>query len=62
MFIVRLLPLVMAKAASVGLFVDIPIISKFAFWSMVAAYLLWMRISRRGEEKGLKLHLMLTIV
>jgi hypothetical protein len=62
MFFVRLLSLVMAEAAIVGLFVDIPIISGFAFWIMVAAYLLWMGISRQGEKKGIKLHLMSTIV
>jgi len=50
MFFVRLLSLVTAIAAIVGLFVEIPIVSNFAFWLMVGAYLLWIGINRMGES------------
>jgi hypothetical protein len=61
MFFVRLLSLVMAEAAIVGLFVEIPIVSNFAFWIMVGAYLLWIGINRMGEKR-IKWQLILSIV
>jgi hypothetical protein len=61
MFFVRLLSLVIAEAAIVGLFVEIPIVSNFAFWIMFAAYLLWVGHTYRGADR-IRLHLMLTIV
>jgi hypothetical protein len=60
MFFVRLLSLVMAEAAIVGLFVEIPIVSNFAFWIMVGAYLLWIGINRMGEKR-IKWQLILSI-
>jgi hypothetical protein len=60
MFFVRLLSLVMAEAAIVGLFVEIPIVSNFAFWIMVAAYLLWIAISKMGTTR-IKWQLILSI-
>jgi hypothetical protein len=63
MFFLRLLSLVMAEAAIVGLFVEIPILSSYAFWIMVAAYLLWIVISSPPKnKKGPKLQFMSTIV
>jgi hypothetical protein len=47
----RLLSLVMAEAAIVGLFVEIPILSSYAFWIMVAAYVLWVVISSPPKNK-----------
>jgi hypothetical protein len=61
MFFVRLLSLLIAIAAIVGLFVEIPIVSNFAFWLMVVAYLLWIGHSNKGADR-IKLQLMLTIV
>jgi hypothetical protein len=51
----------MAEVAIVGLFVEIPIVSNFAFWIMVVAYLLWIGHSNRGPDR-IKFQLMLTIV
>jgi hypothetical protein len=63
MFFLRLLSLVMAVAAIVGLFVEIPILSSYAFWIMVAAHVLWIVISKPPpNKKGPRLQLMLAIV
>jgi hypothetical protein len=62
MFFLRLLSLVMAEAAIVGLFVEIPILSSYALWTMVAAYVLWVVISKPPNKKGIKWQFMLTIV
>jgi hypothetical protein len=61
MFIVRLLSLVLEVVAIVGLFVDIPIISSYAFWIMVAAYLLWVGQTFEGRKR-VRWQLMLSIV
>jgi hypothetical protein len=61
MFFLRLLSLVMAEAAIVGLFVEIPILSSYAIWIIVAAYLLWIAISKWGKQR-IKWQFMLTIV
>jgi hypothetical protein len=61
MFFVRLLSLVMAETAIVGLFIEIPIVSNFAFWIMVAAYLLWIAINKMGPTR-IKWQLILSIV
>ena len=39
MFLGRLVSLVMEIAAIVGVFVEIPIVSEWAFWLLVGAYL-----------------------
>jgi hypothetical protein len=62
MFFLRLLSLVMAVAAIVGLFVEIPILSKFALWIMVAAYLLWLAIADWDTKQGFRWQPMLSIV
>jgi hypothetical protein len=36
MFFLRLISLMIAVAAIIGIFVDLPIISSYAFWIMVA--------------------------
>jgi hypothetical protein len=61
MFFLRLLSLVMAEAAIVGLFVEIPILSGYAFWIMVAAYLLWVGHTFKGAPRT-RWQLMLTLV
>jgi hypothetical protein len=37
----RMASIVLATAAVVGVFVEIPIISNYAFWIFVGAYLVW---------------------
>jgi hypothetical protein len=61
MFFLRLLSLVMAVVAIVGLFVDIPIVSNYAFWIMFAAYLVWIGQADQGAPR-FKWHFALTIV
>ena len=46
MFFGRLVSLVMANAAIVGVFTEIPIISDYAFWVLVAAYFIWLAVHR----------------
>jgi hypothetical protein len=62
MFFGRLLSLVVAIAAIVGLFVEIPILSQWTFWFMVGAYLLWIGVSRFHKTRRLRVQLMVTIV
>ena len=58
----RIVALVMAFAAVGGVFGEIPIISEWAFWFMVGAYLLWLGINRMHDTKRFRLQLILTIV
>jgi hypothetical protein len=58
MFFGRIASLVMSYAAVVGVFVDIWILSNWAFWILVGAYLLWFAVHRLGRG----LLLMLSIV
>ena len=58
----RMAALVMAFAAVGGVFGEIPIISEWAFWFMVGAYLLWIGINRMHDTKRFRLQLILTIV
>jgi hypothetical protein len=58
----RIAALVMAFAAVGGVFGEIPIISEWAFWFMVGAYLLWLGINRMHDTKRFRLQLILTIV
>ena len=46
MFFGKLVSLVMATAAVVGVFTEIPIISNYAFWILVGAYFVWLAIHR----------------
>ena len=60
MFFGRIASLAMATAAVLGVFVEIPIVSDYAFWVLVGAYLLWLGTHRwRRHFKPL---LMLSIV
>ena len=49
MFFGRIVSLVMANAAVVGVFADIWIVSEWAFWILVGAYLLWLAVHRHGR-------------
>ena len=65
MFFGRIVSLAMANAAVVGVFTEIPIISEWAFWFTVGAYLLWLGVNHRLENKFkvfLILSLLLTMV
>jgi hypothetical protein len=57
----RIAALVMAFAAVGGVFGEIPIISEWAFWFMVGAYLLWLGVNHRSENK-FKVFLMLSLL
>jgi hypothetical protein len=57
----RLASLAMSYAAVAGVFAVIPIVSNWAFWFMVGAYLLWIAVGRPGRAR-LKVWLMLSIV
>src|SRR5271168_4464237 len=58
-FFGRLLSLVMATAAVVGVFTEIPILSDYAFWIVVGAYLVWLAVHRLS--KGFKPLLVVSI-
>ena len=58
-FFGRLLSLVMATAAVVGVFTEIPILSDYAFWVLVGAYFVWLAVHRLS--KGFKPLLMVSI-
>jgi hypothetical protein len=46
MFFGKLVSLVMATAAVVGVFTEIPILSNYAFWVLVSAYFVWLAVHR----------------
>jgi hypothetical protein len=46
MFFGKLVSLVMATAAVVGVFAEIPILSNYAFWVLVGAYFVWLAVHR----------------
>jgi hypothetical protein len=61
----RIASLVMAIAAVVGIFVEIPIISNYAFWVLVGAYLIWLGVhspSKKRFKPGLMASIVLTLV
>src|SRR5215510_13373526 len=49
MFFGRIVSLVMSCAAVVGVFTYIWIVSDWAFWIVVGAYLLWLAVHRLGR-------------
>jgi hypothetical protein len=61
MFFGRIVAQLLAFAAIAGVFADIPIVSQWAFWFMVGAYLLWLGVNFLTERR-FRFHLMLTIV
>ena len=62
MFFGRIVAQLLAFAAIVCVFVEIPIVSEWAFWFMVGAYLLWLGVNRSHETRLIKPLLMITIV
>ncbi len=61
MFFGRIAAQLLAFAAIAGVFGEIPIVSEWAFWFMVGAYLLWLGVNRLGKT-CFRWMLMLTIV
>jgi hypothetical protein len=61
MFFGRIASLVMSYAAVVGVFADIWILSNWAFWILVGAYLLWFAVHRLGRGMLLMLSIILTL-
>ena len=51
----------MSYAAVVGVFADIWILSNWAFWILVGAYLLWFAVHRLGRGILLMLSIVLTL-
>jgi hypothetical protein len=60
-FFGRFVSLVIAIAAIVGLFAEIPIFSDYAFWFLVGAYLIWLAVHRLAPHRFKPL-LMVSIV
>jgi hypothetical protein len=60
----RIASLAMSYAAVVGVFAEIPIVSNYAFWFMVGAYLLWIAVNNPPwkSKKRLKVMLILSIL
>jgi hypothetical protein len=50
-FFGRIVSLVMATAAVVAVFAYIWILSEYAFWILVGAYLLWLAVHRLGKRR-----------
>ena len=61
MFFGRIASLAMATAAVVGVFVPFWILSEYAFWFLVGAYLLWLAVHRLSKNR-VKPLLMVSIV
>ena len=62
MFFGRIAAQLLAFAAIAGVFGEIPIVSEWAFWFMVGAYLLWLGVNRMHDTRQIRLQLMVTIV
>jgi hypothetical protein len=61
MFFGRIAAQLLAFAAIAGVFGEIPIVSEWAFWFMVGAYLLWLGVNRFSKVR-IKWVLMLSIL
>jgi hypothetical protein len=61
MFFGRIVSLAMSYAAVVGVFADIGILSNWAFWILVGAYLLWFAVHRLGRGLLLMVSIVLTL-
>ena len=61
MFFGRIASLVMSYAAVVGVFADIWILSNWAFWILVGAYLLWFAVHRLGRGLLLMVSIVLAL-
>ena len=62
MSIGRMISLVIAIAAILALFVEIPILSDYAFWFMVGALFIWEAVHRPNPKIAFRGWTMLTIV
>jgi hypothetical protein len=62
MFFGRIVSLVMAHAAVVGVFAEFWILSEYAFWILVGALLLWLAVHRKGRGWILMLIIVLLLV
>jgi hypothetical protein len=58
----RMISLVMAIAAVAGVFVEIPIVSDYAFWVLVGALLVWLAVHRQNPKRRFRWETMVTIV
>jgi hypothetical protein len=58
----RMVSLVIAIVAVLALFVEIPIVSDYAFWFLVGALLLWEGVHRPNPKIRVRVWSMLTIV
>jgi hypothetical protein len=61
MFFGRIASLVMSYAAVVGVFVYVGILSDWAFWILVGAYLLWFAVHRLGRGMLLMISIALAL-
>jgi hypothetical protein len=61
MFFGRIASLVMSYAAAVGIFAYVWILSDWAFWILVGAYLLWFAVHRLGRGLLLMISIVLTL-
>ena len=61
MFFGRIASLVMSHAAVVGVFAYVWIVSDWAFWIMVGAYLLWFAVHRLGRGLLLMVSIVLAL-
>jgi hypothetical protein len=50
LFFGRLVSLLMATAAVVGVFTEVPILSEYAFWLVVGSYLIWLAVHRLAKR------------
>jgi sulfite exporter TauE/SafE len=50
----RVASIVIAIVAVVGVFVEIPIVSDYAFWIMAGAYLVWVGVHYDGNKSKKK--------
>jgi hypothetical protein len=51
MFFGRVAAQLLAFAAIAGVFSEIPIVSEWAFWFMLAAYLLWLAVTHTHDTR-----------
>jgi hypothetical protein len=62
MFFGRIAAQLLAFAAIAGVFGEIPIVSEWAFWFMVGAYLLWLAVTRTHDTRRIRWALMWTLL
>jgi hypothetical protein len=61
MFFGRVAAQLLAFAAIAGVFSEIPIVSEWAFWFMLAAYLLWLAVTHTHDTRPVRWWLMVTL-